>query len=112
MLSWKRLWSRRSDYGPQAVYEDEPQLPGKQGETQAILGRLWSEARGQPITAMATCNDDANQNSKSIGTDKGSATVHGVRYATSQLNKGSAKMTQREFNAVENLLNKGRSSRD
>ena len=67
------------------------------------------QAKRSRIDTNARCKSTSN-NSEVTKTEKGCATVHGVRYATSQLNKGSAKMTRREFNAVENLLNKGRST--
>ena len=59
------------------------------------------QAKISRIDTNARCKSTSN-NSEATKTEKGCATVHGVRYATSQLNKGSAKMTRREFNAVEN----------
>ena len=47
-----------------AIYEADPQLPGKQGGTQAILERLCSEARGRPSSAIATCSQKPCNNSK------------------------------------------------
>ena len=38
---------------PDAIFECDPQLPGEQGVVKAILGRLWSEARGQAVDAIA-----------------------------------------------------------
>jgi len=61
-----------------AIYEADPQLPGKQGGTQAILERLCSESRGRPSSAIATssqkpCNHSeggqlARQKGKSVET--------------------------------------------
>ena len=65
------------------------------------------QAKRRRVDTNSECK--LNNDSKEVtNAEKGCATVHGVRYATSQLNKGSAKMTRRKFNGVENLLNQGR----
>ena len=47
-----------------AVYEPEPQLPGKQGGTQAILERLTADSRGRPTTAIDICSQKPGNNSQ------------------------------------------------
>ena len=104
----RRLRSENAEAEAETDFEIEPQLPGKLGATQAILERLKSEARAQ-YSGMI---EIAVKNSSELNVDKGRATGHGMGYATSLLNQGSAKMTRLECIAFENLLNKGRSSRD
>ena len=47
-----------------ALYDDDPQLPGKQGGTQAILERLTSESRGRPSSAIKACSLKPSKNSE------------------------------------------------
>ena len=47
-----------------ALYDGDPQLPGKQGGTQAILERLTPESRGWPSSAIKACSLKPSKNSE------------------------------------------------
>ena len=56
-----------------AAYDHDPQLPGRKGVIQAIMGRLWSESRGHAVVAVALSEakrpgeaDDENQPAKKL----------------------------------------------
>ena len=57
-----------------AAYDHDPQLPGRKGVIQAIMGRLWSESRGNAVVAVALSEarkrpgeaDDENQPAKKL----------------------------------------------
>jgi len=80
-----------------AIYEADPQLPGRQGGTQAILERLNSEARGRPSSAIATSNKAPSKNSKGevIVKQKGK---HLLRQET------AGRISEGELHAINNLL--------
>ena len=103
----RRLQSNKAEAEAETFFENDPQLPGKLGATQAILNRLKMEAGGQTSSMIET----AIKNSTELKTDKGRATGHGTGNATSLLMHGSAKRSRLEALACENLIKKGRSSR-
>ena len=103
----RKLKSENVEAEAEAVFESEPQLPGRLGATQAILERLNSEAGGK-----ASCMIEvAIKNSTEPKVDMGRATGQGVGDAASLLKHGSAKRSRLEQVACDNLIKKGRSSR-
>ena len=102
----RRLRSESAEAEAVAVFEIDPQVPGKLGATQAILERLKSEAGGQ-VTRMI---ESHTQNSSELNADKGKATGRGMGDATSMLVLGTAKRARLETVACENLIKTGRSS--
>ena len=80
-----------------AIYEADPQLPGRQGGTQAILERLNSEARGRPSSAIATSNKAPSNNSKGELTVKQKGRNLLRQETAGRISKG-------ELHAINNLL--------
>ena len=84
-----------------AIYEADPQLPGKQGGTQAILERLCSESRGRPSSAIATSSQKPCNNSEGeqLARQKGKNLLR--QETAGRISKG-------EMHAINNIL-KGKS---
>ena len=80
-----------------AVYDPEPQLPGMQGSTQAILERLNAESRGRPTTAIDICSQKPDNNSRreQLAKQKGKNLLR--QETAGRISKG-------ELHAINNIL--------
>ena len=80
-----------------ALYDADPQLPGKQGGTQAILERLTSESRGRPSSAIKACSPKPSMNSE--GEQLAS------QMGKNLLRQGTAgRISKGEMHAINNIL--------
>jgi len=80
-----------------AVYDPEPQLPGMQGSTKAILERLSAESRGRPTTAIDICSQkpDTNSRREQLAKQKGKNLLR--QETAGRISKG-------ELHAINNIL--------
>ena len=80
-----------------AVFDPEPQLPGKRGGTQAILERLSAESHGHPTTAIDICSQKPviNSQREQLARQKG---MNLLKQET------AGRISKTEMHAINNIL--------